>query len=149
MKISKLLKNQDGVSAVEFAIVLPLFVVLIFGIIEFGVIMYNKAIITNASREGARFAILFDSDVHDDLAIANKVKEHLKFDPNDNSSILINLGGTPAPPTISVLPTPDRPRGTPISVTVTYPYDFMLLPNFLPGLPQTLTLNGITTMRME
>ena len=149
MKISKLLKNQDGVSAVEFAIVLPLFVVLIFGIIEFGVIMYNKAIITNASREGARFAILFDSDVHDDLAIANKVKEHLKFDPNDNSCILINLGGTPAPPTISVLPTPDRPRGTPISVTVTYPYDFMLLPNFLPGLPQTLTLNGITTMRME
>ena len=148
MKISKLLKNQDGASAVEFAIVLPLFVVLIFGIIEFGVIMYNKAIITNASREGARFAILFDSVVHTDLDIENKVKEHLKFDPIDNSSILINLGGASAPPTISVLP-PDRKTGDSISVTVTYPYDFMLLPDFLPGLPQTLTLNGITTMRME
>ena len=151
MKISKLLKNQDGVSAVEFAIVLPLFVVLIFGIIEFGVIMYNKAIITNASREGARFAILFDSVVHTDLHIENRVKEHLNFDPNDNSSILINLGGASAPPSILVLPTPvsKRLRRSPISVTVTYPYDFMVVPNFLPGLPQTLTLSGITTMRME
>ncbi|MBW2664253.1 MAG: pilus assembly protein [Deltaproteobacteria bacterium] len=151
MKISKLLKNQDGASAVEFAIVLPLFLVLTFGIIEFGVIMYNKAIITNASREGARFAILFDSVVHDDVDIANKVKAHLKFDPIDNSSILINLGGASAPPTILVSPTPvsNRPRRTPISVTVKYPYDFMVVPNFLPGLPQTLTLSAITSMRME
>lgn len=148
MKISKLLKNQDGASAVEFAIVLPLFLVLTFGIIEFGVIMYNKAILTNASREGARFAILFDSVVHNDVDIANKVKAHLKFDPIDNSSLLINLGGASAPPTILVSPPPVHKRGDLISVTVTYPYDFMLLPNFL-GLPQTLTLSGITTMRME
>ncbi len=148
MKISKLLKNQDGASAVEFAIVLPLFLVLTFGIIEFGVIMYNKAILTNASREGARFAILFDSVVHNDVDIANKVKAHLKFDPIDNSSLLINLGGASAPPTISVSPPPVHIKGDLISVTVTYPYDFMLLPNFL-GLPQTLTLSGITTMRKE
>ena len=148
--VLKKLKAQKGAAAIEFAIVLPLFIVLTFGIIEFGIIMYNKAIITNASREGARFGILFVDPCHNDTAIANRVKDFLKFDPNDNSSILINLGGASAPPTTLVLPAARSSSDhTPISVTVTYPYDFMVVPNFLPGLPQTLTLSGITTMRME
>ena len=52
-------KNQTGASAVEFAIVLPILVLLVFGIIEFSVALYDKAMITNASREGARAAIVF------------------------------------------------------------------------------------------
>ena len=47
-------KSQSGASAVEFAIVLPILVLLVFGIIEFSVAFYDKAMITNASREGAR-----------------------------------------------------------------------------------------------
>ena len=44
---------------VEFAIVLPLLLMLIFGMIEFSVMLYDKAMLTNATREGARFGILF------------------------------------------------------------------------------------------
>ena len=46
------IKDQDGATVVEFALVLPLLVVFIFGIIEFSLLLYNKAMITNASREG-------------------------------------------------------------------------------------------------
>lgn len=43
--------SQKGASAVEFALVLPLLMLILFGIIEFSLLMYNKAMITNASRE--------------------------------------------------------------------------------------------------
>ena len=42
---------------VEFAIVLPLLLILVFGVIEFGIMFFNKAVVTNASREGARAGI--------------------------------------------------------------------------------------------
>ena len=50
--------SEKGLSILEFAIILPLFFLLLFGIIEFGVLMYDKAILTNASREGARAGAL-------------------------------------------------------------------------------------------
>jgi hypothetical protein len=56
------MKNNRGVAIVEFAIVLPLLAILLFGIIEFGFIIYNKAMITNASREGARIGIVYRID---------------------------------------------------------------------------------------
>ena len=52
------MKNQRGASAIEFAIVFPLLVLLLFGIIEFSLILYDKVMITNASREGARAGIV-------------------------------------------------------------------------------------------
>src|SRR5512139_1146576 len=52
------MKHQRGATAVEFAIVFPLLILLLFGIIEFSVILYDKAMITNASREGARAGIV-------------------------------------------------------------------------------------------
>jgi Flp pilus assembly protein TadG len=47
-----------GASAIEFAIVLPLLLLIIFGTIEFGFLLYNKQVLTNASREGARAGIV-------------------------------------------------------------------------------------------
>lgn len=55
----KKLWNNKGAAAIEFALIAPLLFVLLFGIIEFGAVLYNQAIITNASREGARYAATF------------------------------------------------------------------------------------------
>ena len=57
MKIyKKILSGEKGGSAVEFAIILPILVMLIFGIIQFG-IAYNKYVaVAHAVREGARLA---------------------------------------------------------------------------------------------
>jgi hypothetical protein len=50
--------NQKGATAVEFAIVLFLLLTLIFGIVEWGLFMFNRQVITNAAREGARAGII-------------------------------------------------------------------------------------------
>ena len=58
MKTKMLIKNQKGAALVEFAIVVPLLILLATGIGEFGLVLYNKQVITNASREGARAGIV-------------------------------------------------------------------------------------------
>ena len=49
------MKNESGSAAVEFALVLPLLLLVLFGTIEFGILMYDQSVITNAAREGARW----------------------------------------------------------------------------------------------
>lgn len=52
-------KTEFGLSMVEFAIILPLFLLLLFAIIEFGVFMYDRALLTNSTREGTRAGVLY------------------------------------------------------------------------------------------
>jgi hypothetical protein len=54
--------REDGAAAVEFALVLPVLMLLIFGIIDFGRMLNAKITITEAAREGARAAALVDAD---------------------------------------------------------------------------------------
>lgn len=147
--------NQKGVAALEFAIVLPVIITLVYGIIEFGIVMYNKAVITNASREGARAGIVHDEDAlsgqepYTDANITAVVEKYVKWDGSD--STLINLGAPETKPTVSVSPAQGArtARATPLAVTVTYPYNFMLMPGFIPGIPNVLNLSATTTMRRE
>lgn len=46
--------RQKGAQAVEFALVLPFLILIIFAVLDFGILVYNKSIITNASREAVR-----------------------------------------------------------------------------------------------
>jgi len=46
--------RQKGAQAVEFALVLPFFLALLLLTIEFGFLVHDQAVITNASREAAR-----------------------------------------------------------------------------------------------
>ena len=52
------LKNDRGGSLIEFVLIAWVLFLILFGIMEFGLIMYNQAVITNASREGARYGIV-------------------------------------------------------------------------------------------
>lgn len=70
--------NQKGTTAVEFSIVLIVFITLLFGIIEFGLLMYNQHVITNAGREGARAGIVSRDVRLDDDYIKNVVKSYAK-----------------------------------------------------------------------
>ena len=56
------LRNEKGASAVEFALVLPVFVMLVFGIFQFGIAFNNWIAITHAAREGARLAAVGQYD---------------------------------------------------------------------------------------
>ncbi len=122
---------------VEFAIVLPLLVLLVIGFIEFGILMHNKQVITNASREGARAAItpVPELDPGDVVQIVQTYSE-------DN---LIYFGNF-SPVTVSPPPATPRSFGEVITITVTWDYNF-LLPAII-GLGPTITLGAETKMRM-
>ena len=54
----KLRKHEQGQALVETAITLPLLLLLLMGIMEFGWYFYNQMSVENGSREGARYAIV-------------------------------------------------------------------------------------------
>jgi hypothetical protein len=58
-------RGEDGAAAVEFAFLLPLLVVLLFGIIQFGVAFNSRIQATNAAREAARLAVVGIDDWSD------------------------------------------------------------------------------------
>jgi Flp pilus assembly protein TadG len=60
---------RRGAAMVEMALVLPLFLMLILGIIEFGRAMMVANLVTNAAREGARMAVL-DGSTNSDVSNA-------------------------------------------------------------------------------
>ncbi len=84
---------------VEFAIVAPLLFVLLFGIIEFGVMLYDQAVITNASREGARYASTYyiDPKTSDGTGNLRSCADVQDFVQNYVYHRIISLAATPGP----------------------------------------------------
>jgi Flp pilus assembly protein TadG len=127
-------KKRRGASVVEFAIVAPVFFLLIFGMIEYGRMVMVQQVLTNATREGARRAVLDGATTND---IRNVVQEYLT-----NSSI----GNA----TVSVSPDPPSSAGSgePVTVTVSIGFDqvsWLPSPMFLGG--KTMTAESV--MRRE
>lgn len=142
--IKKMKNTEDGVAAVEFAIVLPILLLLLFGIIEFSVIFYNKAMITNASREGARAGIVYDWDEDSSGLTHQEIETVVMNYLGDN---LINFGGeSNAEVTTSGI---GGSAGDPLEVNVTYRYDYLILPGFVESLAGGLNLSARTVMRIE
>jgi Flp pilus assembly protein TadG len=50
-------KNSDGVTAIEFALIFPIFILIIFSIIEFGMIMFVSSVMNSAALEASRYGI--------------------------------------------------------------------------------------------
>jgi len=67
--------TRSGVAAVEFALVAPIFFLLVFGLIEFGRMMMVQQSLTNAAREGNRVAIL--STTKDGAAVEERMRDYL------------------------------------------------------------------------
>ena len=101
--------SRRGASAVEFAIVAPIFFMVVLGIIEFGRMAMVQQVITNAAREGARVGILDGSTY---ATVDAKVRQYL------NASAI--KGGK-----VKVVPDPPSSAGfdQPVTVTVSIPFD--------------------------
>jgi Flp pilus assembly protein TadG len=134
------MKHQRGATAVEFAIVFPLLILLMFGIIEFSVILYDKAMITNASREGARAGIVSQLVRVSDSQIQSVVDNYCRL-------YLISFRSGAAP--VTTVARTGSTFGSELSVTVTYTYSFLALPQFVTGLMGPMNLTARTVMRME
>lgn len=53
----KIRHSDTGAAAIEFALVVPVFLFMLFGIIEFGLVMHVSSMVENATHEGARYGI--------------------------------------------------------------------------------------------
>jgi hypothetical protein len=90
-KMSRSFRKVRGAAAVEFAVVAPVFVLLIFGMIEYGRMVMVQQMLTNASREGARRAVLEGASETD---VREVVKNYLTPAniPVTNQAIPIMIG---------------------------------------------------------
>lgn len=68
----KINKHKKGQAMVETALVLPIIILIVFGIIEFGRILNTYIVLTNASREGARYSAVGKDNTFVDTAVINR-----------------------------------------------------------------------------
>ena len=123
--------GQRGAAAVEFAIILPLLVILVFGIIDVGLMLYNKQVITNASREGARAGIARST-----TPVENVVENYCRHRLFPDGTL----------PTVAVSGRNGVFQND-LTVTVTYEHNLMFAG--IIGLSPTISMTGQTVMKME
>ncbi len=73
-------RRERGANLVEMAVVLPLLLMLLMGVADVGRAFYSYVTLTNAVREGARFASRFPYDGNDGI-IAGLVVERVRQEP--------------------------------------------------------------------
>lgn len=136
--------SDEGAELIEYALVLPMLLLVVLGIAEFGFMFQRYEVITNAAREGARIAVLPGYSTAD---VQNRVVAYVREGrvpvALTNPSVLVADVDIPVP---GRLPISAR------RVTVTYTHNYM----FLPGIGAlfgttyaTVPLTAIAEMRME
>jgi Flp pilus assembly protein TadG len=128
-----------GTSAVEFAVVAPIVLALIFGSFELTRVIMVKQVMTNAAREGCRTATL--ATTQNTTRAENAVRERLEgvvYGTNEQDQVDISF----SPATFA-----DLESQTPITTTVEVGYaDISLLPDWILG---NSTLRVAVTMERE
>ena len=147
--VSRFYKDKRGVQLVEFAVLLPILLLLVFGIIDFGRGFFSWVIITNGAREGARAAAV--GKLED--VVVDKVS-------NSVSGLYVTSVATGTCPGTqgALCITGDNVGGfpdEPVTVTVTYNFRFIVLPNIMSWIGNSSLPNGVfpltaeSTMRLE
>lgn len=138
--------RSRGAAALEFALVLPILLMLVFGTIDFGYMINRTTVLNNAAREGAREAI-FNPDA---TAIEDRVKVAATdtFDPADLTVTVTcrAADGTPCP---GVDFTAEWEEGGTAIVHVLYTHDFLTPAPSVFGLGSSRNLSSTVEMRIE
>lgn len=124
------LRREHGQEVVEFAVILPLLLLLFFSIFDFGIIIFSYDTISNAAREGARYGAVHPTDQAGIVAAARRLTAGL-----NQGALQINV---------------TWPGGNTIRVEAIYDVD--LITGFvmeLAGGRPTLRLRSVSTMQIE
>ena len=88
-KLTGKFNNKKGQAVVELAIVLPLLILILCGIIDYGWIFTNQNEVDNCAREGARYAIIHATDPDAATSIVNYTKSLATL--NTASSLIVTV----------------------------------------------------------
>ena len=130
MTISFDIRNERGQTMTEFALVLPILALLLFGVIQFGITFNNYITVTDAVRAGARKGAVSRRLQNPQTAVQQSVRNaatDLK-----SSDLQITVNSTWA-------------QGSDVTVTATYPYRI----NLLGVVVKSGRLSSSTTERVE
>ncbi|CAJ0776273.1 hypothetical protein LMG19083_00139 [Ralstonia psammae] len=135
-------RKMRGAAGVEFALVFPILLLVVFGIVEFGAAWYDKAVITNASREAARAGVVFSSPVPTSTKIQSVATNYCQ-------NRLVTFGAA-SNCTASVSPTTTCTAGSgnQLIVTVSYTFTGLVLGHLAP-FTGSLAMSAQTTMLCE
>ena len=139
MQKNSIFFNQKGATIVEFAIVLFLLITLIFGITEWGLYMFNRQVITNAAREGARYGIVARPERRTDNEIKAEVLDYAE-------EHLVTFGDDVLTADDIVIPARCLTFQCDLEVQVDYEYKFLFLSNLGIG---PIDLRATSVMKME
>jgi Flp pilus assembly protein TadG len=143
--------TQRGNALVEFALVLPLLLLIFAGIVDFGFLFQRYEVITNAAREGARIGVLPGYEAADvQQRVLDYVQEGLNMSAGDAAAA---LGGTPDVEMVML----GAATGAPFlatQVTVRFTYNYLIIGPIVNlatggGWAASITLNARCTMRRE
>ena len=157
------LGSEKGAELVEFAIILPLLLVLFAGIWEFGAAYRTYQALTNGAREGARLAVL-PQGVNQMEAVRRRVKSYLSKSnlqtsfisdtANDSYLVIDNPANNSAGTTVTVtFPGGGTALVSVTRVSIAYPYNFVIfgpvMKLLLPGSSTGGSITLRTTVTME
>lgn len=135
-RLRSLILGTRGTATVEFALILPIFLLLVFGVVELGSAWYQKQMLVNASREGARMGSLLNDPSNSSALVQSTVTGYL------------HSAGYPGAFNITSSGIDGNP-GDQVQVTVTSTYQLPVLHRLIPGSLSSVTLKGVTVMRHE
>jgi Flp pilus assembly protein TadG len=136
------LLSERGAELIEFAIVLPVLLLIVMGIVDFGFMFQRYVVLTNAAMEGARVAVL---------------PGYLEADVRARAQTYAADGGIPGVVNVAyrptTLPAPGGGTWPAMEITVTHAYGF----NYLGPITalfgasggRTVTLTARSTMRSQ
>lgn len=124
--------GRKGQALVEMALITPIILLIIMGIIDFGIMFNNYSIISNAAREGARFGVVG----YNDLEINDIINDITTTLDNENLVIEITPGEA------------FRIRGVELLVKIDYEIE-PITPLISAILPDPFTISSKTAMRIE
>jgi len=106
--------KERGQTMAEFALVLPVFALLLFGVIQFGIVFNNYLALTDAVRAGARTAAVSRHAADPEDATEDRLRDAAaNLDQGDLD--------------VDVDASPGWEQGAEVTVTATYPYSISLL----------------------
>jgi Flp pilus assembly protein TadG len=128
----QLRRSERGQSLVEFAMVLPLFLIIVFGIVDFGRAYSAYVQLNNGAREGARYGAVGKSS-SEIQARVRAVTSGL-----NQGDLAISVSGA------------QGTKGSTITVSTVYDFDFITpIGSFIAGLGSSFNLDASSQMRIE